>query len=417
MASPNPATTEWIPIWNPQGVGPAGPAGPEGPQGPQGEPGDPGGPPGPQGEPGEKWFSGVGMPAGSLTDSLVGDWYLDTATGEVYEKTDVSAWTLRANITGPTGQTGPTGPQGQEGPQGPQGLIGPQGETGATGVQGPVGPEGPQGPQGIQGESGATAAHQANHQPGGSDALANNAWTHQANVFAENQTVSKIRPEVIMHTPGDLAKGRMSVAVPGSRLDLSANLFYDGANWMRDDTGRPGGALALSGDGSFFFQSAPAGANPATLTNALKVTASGDIYEKARTVPLGHWIDVPFNAANFTTPTAGATWTVSAGNQTVFTYTIIGKTAIVQIIIQASAVTGAPVRFRITLPATIGAARQHSCPFSYGLIGAGLHGVGICAINSGFGPQTLDLIRDVLGTAFPASASSYFYLNLAYSMA
>lgn len=42
MAIPDPATTEWVPIWNPltqgpQGpVGPTGPAGPEGPTGPQG---------------------------------------------------------------------------------------------------------------------------------------------------------------------------------------------------------------------------------------------------------------------------------------------------------------------------------------------------------------------------------------------
>lgn len=48
MAIPDPATTNWVPIWNPIGEGPAGPAGPPGPQGPTGATG----PQGPQGIPG-----------------------------------------------------------------------------------------------------------------------------------------------------------------------------------------------------------------------------------------------------------------------------------------------------------------------------------------------------------------------------
>ena len=40
------------------------------------------------------WFTGSGAPAGGT--GVVGDWYLDTATGELYQKTGASAWTLRA---------------------------------------------------------------------------------------------------------------------------------------------------------------------------------------------------------------------------------------------------------------------------------------------------------------------------------
>src|SRR5262245_17813402 len=78
---PDPATTEWVPIWNPLTQGPVGPAGPQGNPGPTG----PQGVPGPLG------------PVGPI---------------------------------GNTGATGPTGPQGDTGPQGPTGPTGPQGIPG-----------------------------------------------------------------------------------------------------------------------------------------------------------------------------------------------------------------------------------------------------------------------------------------------
>ena len=81
-AIPDPATTNWVPIWNPISQGPVGPTGPIGPQGPIG-------------------------------------------------------------LTGPQGPTGPKGADstvpGPIGPQGPIGVTGPQGPTGATGPQGPQG--------------------------------------------------------------------------------------------------------------------------------------------------------------------------------------------------------------------------------------------------------------------------------------
>jgi len=170
----------------PQGpIGNTGPAGPQGnpgadstvpgPQGPQGIKGDTGatgaqgpqgntgaqGIQGPQGIPGvaEVWYSGAGAPAGAT--GIVGDWYLNTTNGDVYEKTGASAWTLRGNIRGPQGIQGiqgiqgPTGNTGATGADGPQG---PQGPTGATGSQGPIGNTGPQGPQGIKGDTGNTGS-------------------------------------------------------------------------------------------------------------------------------------------------------------------------------------------------------------------------------------------------------------------
>lgn len=111
----------------PQGIkgdtGLTGPAGSTGPAGPQGVKGDTGltGATGPAGAAGSKWLSGNGVPAGTL--GVVTDWYLNTANGDVYEKTGASTWTLRDNLTGPTGATGQTGLTGSTGPAGPAGGI------------------------------------------------------------------------------------------------------------------------------------------------------------------------------------------------------------------------------------------------------------------------------------------------------
>jgi microcystin-dependent protein len=85
-----------------------GPIGPQGIQGPQGAQGAQG----PQGATGqaEAWLGGAVNPTAG--QGVAGDWYLNTTTGQVYEKTDASTWTLRATIMGPQGPPGPEGPMG-----------------------------------------------------------------------------------------------------------------------------------------------------------------------------------------------------------------------------------------------------------------------------------------------------------------
>jgi len=161
------ATGSQGPIGN---TGPQGPIGNTGAQGPQGVKGDTGltgsqgpqgatGSQGPAGTAGEKWFSGAGAPA--TATGAIADWYLDTANGDIYEKTGASAWTLRGNIKGPQGATGATGSQGpigNTGAQGPQGATGSQGPQGATGSQGPAGTAGEKWFTGAGAPSGATGS-------------------------------------------------------------------------------------------------------------------------------------------------------------------------------------------------------------------------------------------------------------------
>ena len=114
-------------IGQPGATGPAGPTGPIGPQGVDGATG-PAGPPGSAGTPGEKWFTQAGAPAGGT--GIIGDWSLDSSNGDYYEKTGASTWTLRGNLKGPTGSTGSTGTPGEKwftqsgAPSGATGAVG-----------------------------------------------------------------------------------------------------------------------------------------------------------------------------------------------------------------------------------------------------------------------------------------------------
>jgi hypothetical protein len=82
-----PANGQGAAFQGPKGdTGPQGPQGAVGPTGPQGATGAPGadGDTGPTGPRGNTWFVGSGSPT-SISGQIVGDLYLDTATGNVWK--------------------------------------------------------------------------------------------------------------------------------------------------------------------------------------------------------------------------------------------------------------------------------------------------------------------------------------------
>jgi Collagen triple helix repeat (20 copies)/Phage Tail Collar Domain len=93
---------------------------------------------------GRYWYLVNGVPASTL--GTVTDLALDNLTGNYYEKTAETVWTLRGSLKGP---------KGDKGDKGDQGLQGIQGQQGVQGIQGERGLQGEQGIQGIQGETGA----------------------------------------------------------------------------------------------------------------------------------------------------------------------------------------------------------------------------------------------------------------------
>jgi len=97
------------------------------------------------------WLVGAVDPA--VGAGNIGDYYLNSASGDIFNKTGAGWGTSIGSLIGPQGPVGATGAQGPQGVQGPQGIQGPAGADGATGA---AGPQGPQGPQGIQGLTGLT---------------------------------------------------------------------------------------------------------------------------------------------------------------------------------------------------------------------------------------------------------------------
>ena len=203
MSVPDPATTEWVPIWHPQSQGSQGPIGPIGPAGPTG----PQGPASPSTSRFPYRFDtavgqsdpGTGkLRLNNANPTLATAFYVDWLTSEGFDAhllfmsstqsqkiylqdKDLAANYMEFNQTGPginypdwfevpvqfvfrqpgtltftnnqniaalivtQGDVGPIGPQGPIGPTGPTGPTGPKGDKGDVGNTGPTGPQGIQG--------------------------------------------------------------------------------------------------------------------------------------------------------------------------------------------------------------------------------------------------------------------------------
>jgi hypothetical protein len=78
------------------------------------------------------------------------------------------------------------------------------------------------------------------------------------------------------------------------------------------------------------------------------------ISERGRTVPMGEWTAVPFANTNFTS--SSGTWVLTAGDQAIFQYTVIGKTMTVVFQLNQTTVTGTPAQLQIAIPGGFSAA-------------------------------------------------------------
>lgn len=123
--------------------------------------------PGAQGLPGvdgKTILNGIIAPIGTLGQN--GDFYINTATNQIYGPKTAGSWGAASSIVGATGPQGIAGIAGVVGATGPTGPIGPTGPTGPTGNTGLTGSIGLTGPIGLQGPIGATGATGIQGNPG-----------------------------------------------------------------------------------------------------------------------------------------------------------------------------------------------------------------------------------------------------------
>ncbi len=132
---------------------------------------------------------------------------------------------------------------------------------------------------------------------------------------------------------------------------------------------------------------------------------SSAVFELARTVAMGYWTNVAFNAGNFTAD-SGAAWTLTSGDQTAYNYTLIGRSLTVNFELNATTVaTATPVRLSIALPAGATITTNANAPLSY-LDGAGATGTGfIEAVATG---TVISLLKDISGTVWPLGTNNVF---------
>lgn len=133
----------------------------------------------------------------------------------------------------------------------------------------------------------------------------------------------------------------MSSIVAGTTAGLAyrVDANTDGSLVFKTNDGGGGGttALTLATSGAATF------AENVTVASGKTLTLNAAV--------LGAWTAVAFNAGNFT-GSGTITWTVASGDQSFFTYTIIGKTMIVAFRIATTTVAGTGTELLITIPAS-----------------------------------------------------------------
>lgn len=158
------------------------------------------------------------------------------------------------------------------------------------------------------------------------------AYEDEANIFTKDQQVSKVRPDFQLKTTGANVKGHF-LRSDGTKTELTQNLSYDGTNWNLDDTGDNGYLIRMGSPNAFEFYKATAGANPVIPAQFFRVSSTGQVLERGRSVAMGEWQDyTPVWASSGTQP--------SIGNGTLIgRYTLIGNTCLFRISLSIGSTT------------------------------------------------------------------------------
>jgi hypothetical protein len=250
------------------------------------------------------------------------------------------------------------------------------------------------------------AAHAPTHQPGGTDALtaldasvlttgivpdarlsANVARRDVANTFAVEQTFNA-------HTH----------FAPATAIYTGPTTAGDKLRLYVDDTF----AILRCGGGAAIRVQKSDGNTIAAFNDNLVSELFGSIKERGRTVPMGEWIDIPFNAANYGAGTG--TWVI--GSQTNAAYMLCGKTMILSMYLQNTVISASTSNTSFLLPSgIIGGPNYQAGAIQY--VGP-VSGVGFGQVAPSQG--ILAFYRDTATTPFP-SGNYTFIVNISIRIA
>jgi hypothetical protein len=166
--------------------------------------------------------------------------------------------------------------------------------------------------------------------------------------------------------------------------------------------------VAANAAGSLRLYSGASATPRLTIAAAGDATFTGAITERARTTPVGEWITIPYNAADYTTNTA-ATWGVDAGDLRTLRYMLVGKTVTLMFtLITTSVGTPAPTELRMKIPTGLVPAYQAVAMAQIydGSTGGWQSGVATIAA----GATVIAFSKINLTTTFTASAVNTIYV-------
>jgi hypothetical protein len=244
-------------------------------------------------------------------------------------------------------------------------------------------------------EAGWSSVHASMHETGGRDPLtalsaailttgtladarlsANVALQGQANTFTQNQFINRDTPVLVL----------TDTAQP---VDARAFYLYNaGQQWVVSSRTDAGAVVA----------------SPLALTRLGDAKVGRDLYEKNRSVPMGHWTTNPFNAGSFGAD-AGGNWAVEAGDYFLYRYMLIGKTLFVDFQFNTTTLYVAAIRLFTFLPSGFTFASTADATFNYHTAGTG-GGTGLIEMSAG--ATTFAFLRDIAGTAWPVQTNTLY---------
>jgi len=134
-----------------------------------------------------------------------------------------------------------------------------------------------------------------------------------------------------------------------------------------------------------------------------------EFYNQIDAVAGGTWIDIPYNAADYTANTG--TWTFNAAGLLTWRYCVVGRIVFFLLDLGGThTLSAATFSLSIKLPTAVLPTKSISVPMVYYL--PTVNGTGLFQIQPA--ATKLDMLRDFLGTTFPATAAQTCFFRAAW---